>query len=250
MTDIVSITAGEVRMNDDIFDDNVETFQLEGEEVQTRRVEVVQNDGVIEIRDMVIESARNFKVSWVQLGQVLYSVWKDKLYHDWGYENFEVYVGKEVGLKKKTAVKLLRNYFYLEGEQPRFVQQDNLQSAEPVRVPSEDAVNVLRLAKARKELDGADYAKLKADAFENFKDAALLKKDLTSYIKQREELSPEEARRNERLKVVKRYLSTLKNLKKDAELLKLLPDEFIKDTQGLIDKLEKELGNDNEASES
>ena len=205
-----------------------------------------QENKIIELRDMVIESARNFKISWVQLGQVLYTVWKDKLYYDWGYENFEVYVGKEVGIKKKTAVKLLRNYFYLENEEPKFVEKENLENTEPVKVPNEDAVNVVRLAQARKDLDRRDYQKLKTDALENFKDAGLLKKDLTNYIKEREEITPEEARQKEREKIVKRYLTTLRSLRKEAEILKLFPEVITKDIQGLVEKIEKELGEENE----
>lgn len=194
-----------------------------------------------EIRGLVIESARNFKVSWVALGQALYTVWKDKLFYDWGYENFELYVCKEAGIQKKTAVKLLRNYFFLENEEPRYIQQERLAETEPVKVPGEDAVNVVRLAKARRDLDKSDYEALKNDAFNNFKDAGLLKKDLTAYIKQREEISPEEAREKERHKLLTKYINSLKNLRKDGELLRILPENIIKDTALLIEKLEKEL---------
>lgn len=228
-------------MSEDFFSGEVKSFSLEGESTSSPKVEVVNTDGVIEIRDMVIESARNFKTSWVQLGQVLYSVWRDKLYCDWGFESFELYVGKEVGLQKKTAVKLLRNYFFLEKEEPKFIQQDNIQESAPNAVPNHDAVNVLRLAKARKELAPADYKQLKSDALENFKDASLLKKDLTAYIKRAEQESPEEARRKERVKMLKKYVNSLKNLKRDAELLKIVPEECLETTNKLIQQMEAQL---------
>lgn len=228
-------------MSEEFFSGEIKSFNLEGEDDQSRELKVVHSDGVIEIRDMVVESARNFKTSWVQLGQVLYSVWRDKLYCDWGFESFEVYVGKEVGLQKKTAVKLLRNYFFLEKEEPKYVQKDTIEATQPAAVPNQDAVNVLRLAKARKELDRNDFQKLKTDAFENFKDANLLKKDLTAYIKQAEQVSPEEARRKERMKMLKKYVASLKNLKRDAELLKIVPEECLETTNKLIKQMESQL---------
>ncbi len=36
------------------------------------------------LRYHVLESAKNFKSSWIELGRSLYSVFKDKLYKEWG----------------------------------------------------------------------------------------------------------------------------------------------------------------------
>ena len=230
-------------MPDDMFDgEDVTEYALEGETAQgVRQYEVVNDDGVVEIRDMVIESARHFKTSWVQLGQVLYAVWKDKLYAAWGYDDFELYLAKEVGLNRKTAIKLLRNYFFLEGEAPKFVKQDEIQKTEPVRVPDQDAISVLRAAKSRKDLPREQYQQLKTDALENFKDPKLLKKDLTSFIKQREEKSPDEARRQERVKILKRFVSALSNMRNEAGLLKIVPQGLLDETSVLLDKYWKEL---------
>jgi hypothetical protein len=228
--------------DDDIFDgDDVTGYALDEQPQGVQRYEVVKENGAVEIREMVIESARHFKTSWVQLGQVLYAVWKDKLFCDWGYDDFEIYLAKEVGLNRKTAIKLLRNYFFLEGEAPKFVQQESIAKTEPVRVPDQDAISVLRAAKSRKDLPREQYQQLKTDALENFKDPKLLKKDLTSFIKQREEKSPEDVRRAERIKILKRFATTLGNLRNEAGLLKILPQHLLDDTSLLIDKLWKEL---------
>ena len=45
-----------------------------------------------DLRAHIAQHAKDFKLSWVQLGQGLYSVWRDKLYHSWGFEKFEDYV--------------------------------------------------------------------------------------------------------------------------------------------------------------
>ena len=45
--------------------------------------EKMQNLEVGSIRYHILESAKNFKSSWIELGRSLYSVWKDKMYKDW-----------------------------------------------------------------------------------------------------------------------------------------------------------------------
>src|SRR4030042_972155 len=98
------------------------------------------------LRYKVLESVKNFKTSWIELGQALYSVWKDKLYKEWGYSTFEAYTAKEIGIKKTTAMKLLRSYYFLEKEEPAYLEKDYAEAGKVASIPSYDAVNVLRLA--------------------------------------------------------------------------------------------------------
>jgi hypothetical protein len=193
------------------------------------------------LRYRVLESAKSFKTSWVELGQALYSVWKDKLYKEWEFGTFDAYTSREIGIRKQTALKLLRSYYFLEKEEPRYLRQDYLESADAATVPGYESIDVLRLARNKKTLDNEDYANLKKDIFEKGKDARQVRKDLTAMIRQREELEPEEAYKKRRLATVKRFLSTLKSLKQEIELSKLLPAPLIKEAQGLINKLESEI---------
>lgn len=198
------------------------------------RMEGLEEDS---LRYKILESAKNFKSSWISLGQSLYSAWKDKLYKEWGYMTFDAYTSKEIGIKKMTAMKLLKSYYFLEKEEPHYLNQDSA----PSNVPTYEAVNVLRLAKSKNTLDGSDYASLKRDVLEHGKDAREVKKDLTVLMKQREELEPEEARRKRKEAVIKRLLSALKTLKTDLETSKMLPASTIKDVSNLIHKIELEL---------
>lgn len=191
------------------------------------------------IRHKILTSAKNFKISWIELGQSLYSVWKDKLYREWGYITFEAYTSKEIGVRKATALKLLKSYYFLEREEPAYLQKE--QSAEPTEVasvPSYESVNLLRLAKGRKGLDEEAYRSLKKDVFESGKDTSDVRKSLTGLIREREELDPEEARRTKRVSVLKRFLSNLRALKTDIESSKMLPSAILKDTTALIAKIE------------
>lgn len=193
------------------------------------------------LRRRILESARNFKTSWLELGQALYSVWKDKLYKEWGFASFESYTSREIGIRKQTALKLLRSYYFLEKEEPAYLKEDYAGGATLASVPTYETINVLRLAKNKKALDEDDYNNLKKEVFEKGKDCREVRRDLTALIKQREELQPEEAYRKRRVATVKRFLSTLKALKKEIEISKLLPAAIIKEAEKLIEKLESEL---------
>ena len=203
-----------------------------------QRMEDIDKDS---LRYRTLQSAKNFKTSWIEFAQALYSVWKDKLYKKWGYNTFDVYTSKEIGIKKQTAMKLLKSYYFLEKEEPAYLKEDYAESADTATVPTYDAVNVLRLAKNKKTLDSDDYNTLKEKVFRKGKDVSEIKKDLTALIRERQELEPEEARRKRQMATVKRFLSTLKSLKKDIELLKLLPASIIKEANYLIKKIESEI---------
>ncbi|MDD2927662.1 MAG: hypothetical protein PHE30_02290 [Candidatus Omnitrophica bacterium] len=193
------------------------------------------------LRYHVLESAKNFKTSWIELGRSLYSVWKDKLYKEWGFSTFDAYTAKEIGIKKPTAMKLLRSYYFLEKEEPVYLKDDYVESADAAKVPGYEAVDLLRQAKDKKTLDSGDYAKLKKEIFEDGKDVQQLKRDLTSLIRQREELEPEEAHRKRRVATLKRFIGSLKALKQEAEISKLLPAPLIQEAQELIKKIEEQI---------
>src|SRR5487761_2441298 len=69
------------------------------------------------LRYQVLDAAKSFKSSWIQLGQFLFTVYKDKLYRDWAYQTFEAYCAKEIGIRQNTAIKLLKSYSFLEKEE-------------------------------------------------------------------------------------------------------------------------------------
>ncbi|MFA5143157.1 MAG: hypothetical protein WC522_03155 [Candidatus Omnitrophota bacterium] len=214
-------------------------------DMKTKSLERLEErmDGVDKdsLRYRVLESAKNFKTSWVELGQALYAVWKDKSYREWGYLTFDAYTQKEIGVKKPTAMKLLKSYYFLEKEEPAYLQKEYSESQAPAAVPSYESVNLLRLAKNRNALDRDDYQRFRKDVLETGRDPVEVKRDLTSLMRQREELSPDEARQRRKTAVIKRAVSSLKMLKSDIEVQKLLPAGLVKEMSDLINKLEAEL---------
>ncbi len=193
------------------------------------------------LRYQVLQSAKHFKTSWIELGRALYSVWKDKMYKGWGYNNFDNYAAGELGIRKQTAMKLLRSYYFLEKEEPLYLRQDYAQSQDAAKVPSYESIDLLRMAKNKKTLDDKDYSNLKKEIFEKGKDVREVKRDLTALIRQRQELEPEEAWQKRKIATVRRFLGTLKSLKQEIEVSKLLPSSIIKEAADLIRKLEAEI---------
>jgi len=193
------------------------------------------------LRYHLLKSAKDFKSSWIELGRSLYSVWKDKIYKEWGYGSFDIYASREIGIRRQTAMKLLKSYYFLEKEEPQFLKREYVQGAQAANLPSYESVDILRQAKNKKSLDGSDYASLKKAVFEKGRDAREVKKDLTLLIRQREELDPQEAQEKKSLALLNRLLGSLKSLKREAELLKLLSAPVVRDLENLISKIEAEI---------
>lgn len=194
------------------------------------------------LRHHVLQRAKEFKTSWIGLGQVLYSVWKDKLYRGWGYTTFETYAAKEIGIRTSTALKLLKSYYFLEKEHKRYLNDEYLGSGDAAAVPPYESVDLLRRAKEKKGIEGEELAGLEREVLERGMEPKEVRKELTALMKEREELQPEEAREKKRMAVVKRILGTLKSLHRDAGILKLLPADLLAEIERLAKKLEAHIG--------
>ncbi|MBD3426909.1 MAG: hypothetical protein GF409_06730 [Candidatus Omnitrophica bacterium] len=193
------------------------------------------------IRYNVLEQAKGFKTSWIALGQMLFSVWKDKLYREWGYQQFDSYVSKEIGVRKQTAAKLLRSYSFLEKEEPRYLSRDFVEGAQASSVPTYESVDLLRRANDNKDLDRKDYAKIRKYVLEEGKDASDVRKDLTKMIKENRDIDDEQEKMRRRRTVLKRFVSTLKSVRKEIKYSKVLPQSILQDAERLIERIEAEI---------
>ena len=160
------------------------------------------------------------------------------MYHGWGYEKFEDYAAKELGFKKPLAMKLVKTYFFVEQEEPAYLKKEFSETREAPVVPGYESLDVLRLARRRKELNREDYVKLRKDIFEKGKDAAAVRKDLSAIIKERKRVDPDEEREMRHRQSVNRFLNALKVFKQDMETLKLIEADIVEEAEGLLKKLE------------
>ncbi|MBN2645884.1 MAG: hypothetical protein JXR59_10490 [Desulfuromonadaceae bacterium] len=82
-------------------------------------------------RYTILFSAKRFKSSWIELGELLSNVRHQQLYRDWGYEDFAQYCSREIRIRRQTADKLTQAYHYLEREYPTFLENRNDLSEQP-----------------------------------------------------------------------------------------------------------------------
>ncbi|MFC1643785.1 hypothetical protein ACFL5C_00460 [Candidatus Omnitrophota bacterium] len=193
------------------------------------------------LRYKVLESAKDFKTSWIGLGQILYTVWKDKLYKDWGYSEFDAFTSKEIGIQKPTALKLLRSYSFLESSEPRYLKKDYAEGAGAAQVPTYEAVDVLRRASNNKDIGEVDYSRIKKYVLEDGKGARDVQKDLTKIIESNVQLEPEEMYQKKRITRLRRLLSLLKSLKEEIRTSDDLPAKISDQADKLIGMIEGEV---------
>jgi len=190
------------------------------------------------LRAHIARHAKDFKLSWIQLGQGLYSVWRDKLYQSWEYEKFEDYVVRELGLKKPLALKLVKTYFFVEQDEPVYLKKEFAEARDTSVIPGYESLDVLRKARGHKELTREDYTKLRRDIFEKGREASLVRKDLTAMIRERKNIDPKQAREERHEQSVRRLMAALRTFKKDMEALKSADPQIVHEAEELLERLE------------
>lgn len=196
-----------------------------------------------ELRKKTLDAAKRHKASWIELGQFLYSIHKDKLYKGWGFLAFETYCKKELGLKDSTAAKLLKSYLFLEKEEPRLAAIPNASSEEkiPDTIPSYESVNLLRLAKENKNIPTEDFAELRQSVIREAKEPKEVRAQMKKIIEEQNPRSEKEVRKTKRNAAIKRLVSTLMSTKMELESDGLLPGYLAKQMNELMEKLKAQI---------
>ena len=112
-------------------------------------------------RYRVLASARQFKSSWVELGEWLARVSNNGQFSDWGYTTFEDYCTREIRIRRKTAEKLLLAYRFLEKKEPGLLER---RAGHPL--PDYRSVDLLRQADEEKPFSMAEYNELRQAVIE------------------------------------------------------------------------------------
>jgi hypothetical protein len=97
-------------------------------------------------RAHMLECARRFKASWVELGQALTEVRRSARWRDWGFESIEEYAKKELRLRPETVEKLTGSYQFLAKRAPALLDRNSDQN-----IPSYQAIDFLRRAEERSD---------------------------------------------------------------------------------------------------
>ena len=193
------------------------------------------------LRQKALEAAKRHKTSWIELGQYLYSIYKDKLYKAWGFLSFETYCVKEVGMKQMTATKVLKSYAFLGQEEPRFVDPDLTRDEPPGTVPNVESVNLLRLAKDNEKLTPQDYAEVRESVLHKASEPKDVRAQVKRLLSEHEVKDPSEVRRERRNSAIRRVVTVIKNAKRELQNDNLLPDYLFKQMDELTFKLEDQI---------
>jgi hypothetical protein len=116
-------------------------------------------------RVLVLERARRFKRTWIELAEALVTVRDGETYLRWGYGSFDEYVTRELKLKRSTVDKLCASYGFLRANAPKLVRADDGDDFERP-VPSWQAVDFIARAEERGAATAEVMDEMKRAAFE------------------------------------------------------------------------------------
>ncbi len=111
-------------------------------------------------RHRVLVAARDFKASWVELGERLAEVREGQLFRQWGHASFEAYCRTELRIRTDTANKLTRSYAFVRDHQPEALNERNERELPPL-----DVVDLLSRAKERSKVSDADFFAIREEVF-------------------------------------------------------------------------------------
>ncbi|MCM0081730.1 hypothetical protein L4X63_09030 [Geomonas sp. Red32] len=176
----------------------------------------------------ILDRAKRFKSSWVELGEKLLEVSRKGQFRDWGYQSFEEYCVQEIRIKRGTAEKLTTAYRFMEKEEPQLIA--NRQELRPL--PDFRSIDLLRQAKEEKAFTEEEYGDLRKSIVEEERSHPTVLKKFKEVAALREEVNP--------LAPLKAALSAAKRLE---SALRGLPDarNFVQLAADMVAHLEGEL---------
>jgi hypothetical protein len=112
-------------------------------------------------RHSALTAARDFKASWVALGDHLTKIRESGQYGQWGYKTFEAYVRGELRLKPETANKLTRSFSFLRDHEPAAISAPISRELPPL-----DVVDLLSRARDKAKLSDEQFDDIRQEAFD------------------------------------------------------------------------------------
>jgi hypothetical protein len=177
----------------------------------------------------VLDKAKKFKSSWVELGEKLLEVSGKGRFREWGYQSFEEYCVQEIRIKRGTAEKLTMAYRFMEKEEPQL-----LTAREELKpLPDYRSIDLLRRAKEEQEFTEEQYGDLRKSVVEEDRSHPTVLKKFKEVAALREEVNPALPLKAS-LAAAKRLDSTLRGLEEPPAL-------YLAQVAEMIAHLEEEL---------
>ncbi len=179
-------------------------------------------------RQSVVVAAKRFKSSWVDLGKMLVKVRDGALFTEWGYPSFEAYCLAELRIRKQTAMKLTRNFSFLDKHEPERVAAPEIAE----QAPAFEVVEVLAQAEERGQLSAQEYKSIRDSIWNQERPTSELRRELT------EKFPAPEPRVNQNAEM-KRLWSLAKRLHAELAANKKVPRAVAERAEALASDLEE-----------
>lgn len=180
-------------------------------------------------RYVVLDKAKRFKSSWVELGEKLLQVSSKGNFREWGYQSFEEYCVQEIRIKRGTAEKLTMAYRFMEKEEPQLL--DKREELKPL--PDYRSIDLLRKAKEEKGFSEEEYGDLRKSVVEEDRSHPTVLKKYKEVAALREEVNP--------LAPIKASISAARRLDSTLRGLENPPSVYLAQVGEIIAHLEEEL---------
>lgn len=191
-------------------------------------------------RFQVLQRAKHFKSSWVELGETLCLVRNKDLYRQWGYEDFDSYCSRELRIRRDTAQKLTLNFHFLESQEPELLARN--EQLKPM--PDYRSVDLLRQAKEEKGFSEEQYGELKKAIIEEERSHPAV---LKQFKEVSNEISPPE---QSPLLDIKAALSAARRLSTALRSVDSMEGAVIENIDDLTEDLEKRLDQINKSEDT
>lgn len=139
------------------------------------------------LRHQVLASLRQFRASWIELGRLLNDVVYGGDYKEWGYDDFEVYCARELGLKRPTVQKLMISYNYMKKYESNRLRdfEENGSGTLAAPIPDFQTVELLDKVRRRDRLPEEEMGELHRRAFDGGTAEPELRKELRQRLRPR-----------------------------------------------------------------
>lgn len=182
-------------------------------------------------RYQVLDTAKRFKSSWVELGDKLLQVNAGGQFREWGYQSFEDYCVQEIRIRKNTAEKLTLAYRYMEKQEPELLSR----RSELKPLPDYRSIDLLRQAKEERNFSEDEYAELRRNIVEEERSLPTVRKRFNEVAAARSTEEPDPAI------PIKTGLAAARRLDTALGQVDALPAQLRESLLELISHLEKEL---------
>jgi len=191
------------------------------------------------VRLDLVQRARLFKRSWVEMANALVFVRDRSYYLDWGYEDFYAYCAAELQMRRPTVDKLTGSYVALSRHAPNVLERDGVSE----QIPTCDAVDYFAKAlRGEPANDGTPYAQpsdeviaeLRAAVFEEGKPVQALRRQFNPLLHPRTDA-------RERSQVIDKAHSAVRRLTKTLGQIEGLAPSRIDEVQAALMGLQGDL---------